>query len=459
MKSVAVIGGGITGLTAAFRLKQSGVPVTLYEAGDRAGGVIRSVRDGSWLVECGPSTLLETSPKISALVRDAGLESQKRYSDPLADKNFILRDGKLCAVPRSAPGFFTTPLFSLAAKMRLMREPFIRRAPADAEETLADFVRRRIGGEFLDYAINPFVGGIYAGDAERLSVRHGFPKLHAVEQKYGSLIVGQFLGARERKRSGETPKTAAKKFSFDDGLSTLTDRLAEKLGDVLKLRAPVAEVRREENVWRVSVGGEQHEHSAVLFTAPAHKLASVAFENPHGLSLAPLGEILHPSVVVVALGFRRDDVAHPLDGFGFLVPQKENRNILGTTFASTLFAKRAPIGNVLLTSYLGGCRSPELAARDSEALAELTLADLRAILGVRARPVFSRVEIVRNAIPQYNTGYSRFKNLMSDIENKMPGAFFAGSFRDGISLANSIVAGDDAAARIADFVAEKISKP
>src|SRR5439155_8752862 len=137
-------------------------------------------------------------------------------------------DGKLHAVPRNIPGFATTTLFSLRAKMRLAAEPFIRRAPADADESLADFVRRRIGREFLDYAINPFVGGIYAGDPERLSVKTGFPKLHALEQKYGSLIGGQFLGARERKRRGETPKTEAKKFSFDNGLQVMIDALAAK---------------------------------------------------------------------------------------------------------------------------------------------------------------------------------------------------------------------------------------
>ena len=451
MKPVAIIGGGITGLTAAFRLKKRGVPVTLYEAGAQPGGVIRTVRDDGWLVECGPATVLETSPVIVDLVRGLGLESRRRYSDPRADKNFILRDGKLRVAPRRVPAFVTTTLFSLRAKLGLLCEPFIRRAPADADESLADFVRRRLGSEFLDYAINPFVGGIYAGDPERLSVKHGFPKLHALEQEYGSLTGGRFLGARERKRRGETPKTEAKKFSFDDGLQVMTDTLAAKLGDAVHLRAPVAGVRRDGDTWHVRAGDEDREHSAVLFTAPAHRLASIKLNG--GQSLAPLEEIHHPPVAVLALGFRREDVAHPLDGFGFLVPENERRNILGATFSSTLFANRAPAGHVLITSYIGGCRAPDLAVCAATTLTDLTQRDLQAILGVRGKPVFVHHTLVPKAIPQYEVGYGRFKDLMSDIENKMPGVFFAGSYRDGISLANSIVSGHDVAGRVAAFVA------
>ena len=470
MKPVAIIGGGITGLVAAFRLRERGVPVTLYEAGAQPGGVIRTVRDAGWLVECGPATVLETSPLIGDLVRDLGLESRRRYTDPRADNNFILRDGKLRVAPRRVPAFVTTPLFSLRAKLGLLCEPFVHRTPPDFDESLADFVRRRLGREFLDYAINPFVGGIYAGDPERLSVKHGFPKLHAIEQTYGSLIGGQFLGARERKRSGEMPKTEAKKFSFDDGLQVMIDTLAAKLGDAVHLRAPVSAVAQASSLWtggrrdacpphsqdgcatfRVRAGDEEREHSAVLFTAPAHRLASIKLNG--GQTLAPLAEIHHPPVAVLALGFRREDVANSLDGFGFLVPEKERRNILGATFSSTLFANRAPAGHVLLTSYIGGCRAPDLAVRETATLVDLTLRDLKAILGVRSQPAFVHRTLVPKAIPQYEVGYGRFKDLMSDIENKMPGVFFAGSYRDGISLANSLVSGHDVAGRIAAFVA------
>jgi oxygen-dependent protoporphyrinogen oxidase len=218
MKPVAIIGGGITGLTAAFSLKQRGIPVILLEAAHRVGGVIQSVRRNGYLAEFGPNSILETSPVISDLVRDLGLEARRVYSNPAAENRYVVRDKKPVAVPNSAGGFLTTPLFSLPAKLRVLAEPFIRRAPNDVEESIAQFVQRRLGREFLDYAIDPLVAGIYAGNPQLLSVSQAFPKLHALEQRYRSLFLGQILGARARKRSGQVSKQDAKKFSFDDGL-------------------------------------------------------------------------------------------------------------------------------------------------------------------------------------------------------------------------------------------------
>jgi protoporphyrinogen/coproporphyrinogen III oxidase len=458
MRSVAVVGGGITGLTAAFRLWERGIPVAVYEAGERVGGPIQTIRDDGYLAEFGPNTILETSPKVTTLVRDLGLESRRRDTDPRANKNYIVRGGKPIAVPVSELGFLRTPLFSTRAKLRLLAEPFVRRAAR--EESLAEFVVRRLGREFLDYAINPFVAGIYAGDPEKLSVRHAFPKIYALEKKYGSLILGKIFGARERRARAEKSAQTAAKFSFDEGLQVLIDALRDRLADSVRLRSPVSGVERAEVAggtpaarccWRVCTGGREGEHAAVLLTAPAHKLAGIEIDGKS--SLAPLAQIPHPPVASVVLGFRREDVAHSLDGFGMLIPEVERFNILGTIFSSTLFGNRAPAGHVTLTSYIGGCRNPELALRDPAALVEITLGDLRRILGVSGAPRFRHVAVFPKAIPQYEVGFGRFKQLMSDIESKAPGLFFAGSFRDGIALGSSIASGDDAAARIASFVA------
>ena len=206
MKPVAIIGGGITGLTAAFRLQQRGIPAVLFEAADRVGGVIQTVREGAYLAECGPNTILETSPLIGELAAALGLEERRIDTSDSAENRYIVRNKRPISLPNSPLSFLATSLFSLRAKARLMAEPFIRRAPADEEESLAKFVRRRIGSEFLDYAINPFVAGVYAGSPETLSVREAFPKLHALEQRYGSLILGQILGGRARKREGGVSK-------------------------------------------------------------------------------------------------------------------------------------------------------------------------------------------------------------------------------------------------------------
>src|SRR5256885_10927 len=225
MKSVAIIGGGITGLTAAFYLQRKGVLVTLYEAGARAGGVIRSLRRDGYLAEFGPNTILETSPKITELIRDAGLESRRLDPDPKAEARYVVRYQRPIAMPSSPLGFFGTKLFTAKAKLAVLREPFVPPRRDGKEESVAEFVVRRLGQEFLDHAIDALVAGVYAGDPYKLSVPHALPKLAQLEARYGSLIKSQILGGRERKKRGEVPKDRAAKFSFNDGLQVLPDTL------------------------------------------------------------------------------------------------------------------------------------------------------------------------------------------------------------------------------------------
>ncbi len=226
MKSVAIIGAGITGLTAAFYLKRQGVPVTVYEAGGRAGGVIQSSRQNGFLAESGPNTILETSPKISELIRDLNLESRRIYPNPDAKNRYVVRDKKPVAMPSSQAEFLTTKLFSARAKFALAREPFVPPRRDGVEESVAEFVLRRLNQEFLDRAIDPLVAGIYAGDPHKLSVQHAFPKLLEAEQKHGSLLKGQLFRGGERKEAGEISRRNARMFSFDEGLQVLPDALA-----------------------------------------------------------------------------------------------------------------------------------------------------------------------------------------------------------------------------------------
>ncbi len=460
--SVAVVGAGITGLVAAFRLRQQGVAVTVYEAADRPGGVIQSTREGGYLAECGPNSLLESSVKIRTLIADLGLEGRRLYSDPAADNRYLVRGGRPVVLPASPLKFFTTELFSWGAKLRLLREPWVGRVPAEVEESVAQFVLRRLGREWLDYAINPMIAGIYAGDPARLSVRYGFPRLHALEQRYGSLLKGQILGARERRARGEISKQEAPKVSFNEGLQVLTDTLAARQGPDLRLRHEVVRLAREGGGWRVHArapaGGQDMLHRAVLLAAPAYRLAALELAAPDAPGLGPLGEIYYPPVASVVLGFRREDVPHPLDGFGMLVPEVERFHILGTLFSSSLFPGRAPAGHVLLTTYLGGVRAPELALRPEAELVEMTCRDLAAILGVRGRPTYRHVRVYPKAIPQYELGYGRFLGHMDDLEARAPGVFLAGHFRNGISLGDSLLAGEAVAGRIADWLGAKAAQ-
>jgi len=458
MKSVAIIGGGITGLTAAFRLQKCQIPVTLYEAGCRVGGPIQTVRENGYLAECGPNTILETSPQISELVRELGLESHRIYSNPRANNRYIARNGRPARVPDSVGRFLSSHLFSAAAKVRLGCEPFISRSHPDQEESVSEFVTRRLGKEFLDYAINPMVGGVYAGDPCRLSVRHAFPKLHALEQRYGSLIAGQFLGARERKRQGRVSKQNAPKFSFDLGLELLTDTLHKALHNSVLLGHPITCIQRTACGWTVTLGlpGQlrAEEHSAVIVAIPAYDLARIKIVNVEIPNISALKKVYYPPVASIALGFRREDVQHPLDGFGVLVPEVERMNILGSIFSSSLFAGRAPNGHILLTSYLGGSRAPELALSSPEALIDYTLKDLGRLLGVTGKPTYQHCFVFRKAIPQYNVGYGRYIDLMARVERAAPGLLIGGHSRSGISLGDSITSGFEMAERTQRFLSD-----
>lgn len=456
MKPVAIIGAGITGLTAAFYLRRRGVPVVLYEASGRAGGVIQSLSKDGYLAEFGPNTILETSPKISQLVRDAGLQSRRMDPNPKAEARYVVRYKRPIAMPGSPAGFFTTDLFTLGAKFAVLREPFVAPRRDGVEESIAEFVVRRFNQEFLDHAIDALVAGVYAGDPRKLSVVHAFPKLKALEDKYGSMIKGQIFGARERKKRGEVAKDRAPKFSFDQGLQVLPDELARQLGDSLQLGSAVTKLSQADDGWVIDVkrGGAvtQVEHSAVVYCGTAFKLAELKIESRQAVDLSPLSEVRYPPVASVVLGFRREDVAHPCEGFGMLIPKAEGFKILGTIFSSSLFPNRAPAGHLTLTSYVGGERYPELASLPPEELYEMVGEDLKVLLGVKGKPTFQNCVFYPKAIPQYNVGYGKYRTLMSEVEGKAAGLFLAGHYRDGVSLSDSIVSGCNVVDRVETFV-------
>jgi protoporphyrinogen/coproporphyrinogen III oxidase len=462
LKSVAIIGAGITGLTAAFYLKRNGIPVTVYEASDRVGGVIQSLRKDGYIAEFGPNTLLETSPKISQLVRDAGLQSRRLDPDPKAEARYVVRYQRPIAMPSKPLGFFTTDLFTLKAKLAVVREPFIKPRRDGTEESIAQFVVRRFNQEFLDHAIDALVAGIYAGDPHKLSVTHAFPKLKALEDNYGSMIKGQLFGGRERKKRGEVAKDRAPKFSFDEGLQVLPDSLAEQLGDCVHLNTAVSKLKQTGEGWTLTLtsAGREFEagHSAVIYAGTAFKLAQLKIESEKAVDLSPLSEVRYPPVASVVLGFRHEDVAHPCEGFGMLIPRIEGFKILGTIFSSSLFPNRAPTGHHTLTSYVGGERYPELASLPAEKLYDLVCEDLRILLGVKGKPTFQHSVFYPRAIPQYNVGYGRYRALMTEAENKTPGLFLAGHYRDGVSLSDSIVSGCNVVERVKNFVPAGASK-
>ncbi len=454
-KSIAIIGAGIAGLTAAHALVKRGHHVAVFEASPRIGGVIETVCRDGYLAECGPNTLLETSPKIGELIRELGLESRKRHANPGMKNRYIVKHARPVAMPLSPWQFVTTGLFSLRAKLNLLREPFISPCPSGTEESLAAFVVRRLGKEFLDYAINPFVAGVYAGAPEKLSVMHAFPKLHALEQNDGSLIKGQILGARTRMKRGEVSKDKARMISFDRGLQVLVDGLEKVLQGNISLASRITGIARKAQGWQVTGVDEDRLFDAILPALPTHKMTGIRFEDDGPMDFSPFEEIIYPPVASVVMGFRREQVTHPLNGFGMLVPEVERRHILGTIFNSSLFEGRAPEACVTLTTYIGGMRAPEKALLPEEVMDRCILEDLSALLGVRGSPTFVNRRVYRHAIPQYVVGYGRFKDRFDHLEKKHAGLFFAGHYRNGISLSDSLVAGLEVADRMELFFKEK----
>jgi oxygen-dependent protoporphyrinogen oxidase len=430
-RSVLVLGGGISGLTTAFLLARRGVQVTVLEAAPRVGGAMETLSDGPWRFEMGPNTVLEGNADVTALISACGLDGEKIAAAPSARKRFLWKGDRLHALPGGPGGFLRTPLFSLGAKLRLLREPWIPRLDSEEtpEETIATFVRRRLGSEFLDYAVGPFVSGVYAGDPDRLSVTWAVPRIAALEREHGSLIRGALA-----KRKGAQP--GGSMISFREGLDALPRRLAREIGDV-RTGAFCHRLGRSGSRFIAETGDGPVEAERVVLAVPADVAARLLEELTGGASRL-FAEIPYAPVAVVSLGVRREDVAHRLDGFGFLVPRKEGLNVLGCLFPSTIFPGRAPEGHAALVAFVGGRTNPEIVTRPDESIDQTVREELGRVLGLRGEPVFHHVRRWPRAIPQYELGHGRFVARAEEIERDFPGLYISGNFLRGISVPDCI---------------------
>jgi oxygen-dependent protoporphyrinogen oxidase len=453
MASVAIVGGGLTGLTAAYRLKQGGSRVVVYEASDRVGGVIKSERRNGYLAELGPNSLAAPGPGVAALLGQLGLAARLVTARPEARIRYIVRRGRLVRLPMSPAELLTTRLFSNSAKLAIFGEPLIEPSDSTIDESVAAFVRRRFNQEVLDYLANPLVAGTFAGDPEQLSLRHALPQLHALERSEGSLIKAFVHKLKARRANAGDGGGEGALVSFRDGLQELVDALSRQLSPEIRLRSPVTQLRQSSNGWTVGAAFQTPElYDAVIHAAPAHSLDDIDLDLTGSERLSTLSSIVHPPVAVLALGFRREDVSHPLDGFGFLSPEIERRRVLGVVFSSSLFPERAPEGSVMLTAFVGGARDPDFAQIDSQTLTARVLDDLRLLLGLKGEPTFRAVQVWPRAIPQYTLGYGRFKDIADEIERRNPGLVLAGTYRDGVSLGDAIRSGERGALRAMELI-------
>ncbi|UCH52406.1 MAG: protoporphyrinogen oxidase [Pseudomonadota bacterium] len=434
MSDILIIGAGISGLASACFLKERGHNVRVIEAAAEPGGCMRTVTHKGYLIEAGPNSTLSKGGAFDDLVRVAGLEAELIEGNVLAKRRYVVKHGVPTPLPGSPPAFFKTSLFSVRAKFRLFAEPFIGRAKT--EETVAQFVRRRLGQEFLDWAIDPFVSGVYAGDPDKLSARAATAKVYALEAEHGSLIRGALARALRGKASGPQPR--GRLVSFRAGMQALPRALAMKLGDALQCDAGATALTRNANGrWQVTAGTTVHEAEHVVLATAAEQAAALVEPLDAALA-AEMRAIYYPPVASVALGFARAQVRHPLDGFGMLIPSRERLKTLGALFSSTLFPGRAPAGEILLTAFIGGARNPSIAELSEAAIVEQVLADLRALLGIDGEPTMVLVNRWARAIPQYELGHLERIGRIDEALAKWPGLHTRANWRDGISVADCI---------------------
>ena len=439
---VAVIGAGITGLTLAYRLQKAGLRVLVLEKRRHPGGVIRSEQQEGYLFDAGPNSTLDKGLYLAQLIRDLGLDSEMCVANDRAANRFIVKNGVLHKLPMSPPAFITSRLLSTRAKLRILGEMFVPRKSEVGNESVADFVQRRLGREFLTYVINPFVAGVYASDPAHLNVRAAFPKLKALEQQYGGLIRGAIAKQRQKRQNSQFAGPSGRLLSFRQGMQTLTSALADRLGSSLQIGIEVEHIQRQADgftlVARATSGRPCTIRARrVVLACPAPVAAKLL--NPlDKAAAAALERIPYAPVAVVFHGFPKSAVPHPLDGFGFLVPAIEKRRILGTIWSSTLFPGRAPAGAVALTTFVGGARQPELVHRSEDALEALVRQELGDLLGITGRPDFVRVMRWRKAIPQYTDAQPAAMAALEKLESAHPRLHVAGNFRGGISVADCV---------------------
>ncbi len=453
MRSAIVIGGGVSGLAAAAELSRRGVSVRLLERRDQVGGVIRTRRKNGFLLESGPSEMLVKSQEVIDLIASYGLADQIVHSNPVSRRRYIIRNGRPVPVPMSPVEALGSPLFSLKGKLRLLKEPFISQSNL-SDETVSSFVKRRVGREFLDYAVGPLTSGIFAGDPECLSVRHAFPKIWNLEAQYGGLIKGAVCLARERKRSGGK-RWRNQLISFKEGMQQLPVAIANSLDSgAIYFGAHDVEVSKAGQwvtKWKSSTGEHVEQTDAVVLALPVHAMASVKLPDTICEGLKITQEIHYPQVSVVTLGFRRSSVSHPLDGFGMLASQVEDRRILGALFLSSLFEGRAPDGYVSLLVFVGGATKPAQAALPSDQLIASIMEELHELLGISDNPVLVNHQYWCKSIPQYNLGYQQYLDAIEATEKLHNGLAIVGNFRGGPGVGDCLI---NATQRMKELVQE-----
>lgn len=454
-KDVIILGAGLTGLTIAYELTKAGIDVTILEKSDRCGGVIRTTKENGFLYENGPNTGIIGSPEIGVLLEELKEDLVLQTGEEAVKRRLILKNGKWEALPSGPKSAITTPLFSLKDKFRILAEPF-RKKGTKPQETLAQLVLRRMGESFLDYAIDPFILGVYAGDPSLLVTQYAFPKLYDLEQNYGS-----FIGGTIKKR--KIPKTDAEKkatrdvFSFENGLESLTKILVEKIGED-KIINSASEIKAGKYGSGYSVSGVQNKETfeleapVLISSLNATSLDNTMFPFLPEDAIKAVKAVHYAPTVEVVLGFKKWN-GIKLEAFGGLIPHKEKRELLGVLFLSAFLPGRAPEGGALLTLFMGGVRNPKwINASDDEIkqTVEKEICDLMNLDDFN--PELFKIIRHKKAIPQYSFESETKMKELHNMHLQNPGFFLGGNVVDGIGIADRVKQGVQLAVKVKSYL-------
>lgn len=456
MPRVAVIGGGLSALTVAYRLKQRGVEVRLLDRAESVGGVIRSERRDGYLLEWGPNSF-RNSDELADLIHELHLDERVVTAEPSAAR-YIFHRGELKPVPAGIGSFLSTSLLSAGAKLRILKEPFVPRRNDGNEESISQFITRRLGSEIDEVFVGPFISGVYAGDSQQLSVQAALPKFAEMETLGGSIFRGALKMMKkakaEREKTGR-PRRKISLISFRDGVAELPFVLGNILSDAVVSRCREITISRHASgsagSFSVSYARDGEIYSELFDAAVVGVPAFAGSELIRSLSARAseaLAAIPYPPVVVVCVACGSGQLARPLDGFGFLIPRAEGLRMLGCIWSSSLFPERAPLGQHLLTIFLGGSTDPEIIELNDDQIASVVREDLKKTLGASGELRVLQIARHARAIPQYTFGHLDRVQAIERASSDVPGLFFTGNYLRGVSGGDCVVQSNRAAGQV-----------
>ncbi|MCH8157802.1 MAG: protoporphyrinogen oxidase [Nitrospinae bacterium] len=475
MKKIVIVGGGIAGLAAAYRIQEEitrGAPIecVLLDSAEKFGGKISTMRFDGFIVERGPDSFISQKPQAIELCRKIGLADRLTGTNPDHTRTYVyvnkklvtMPDGLSLMIPTKFMPFIFSPLFSLSGKIRMGLDLVIPKKSDDSDESLASFMRRRMGEEALRKMAEPMLAGIYASDPETMSINSTFPMFVQTERKYRSLILGMLARKRQqaasRSAASGSPAASSLFMTLKNGLDEMVEMLVEKSSSIrFQKKTGVANLARSGNGWRLTLDdGDTMSADAVMLATPANISARLAEQSAPKVTEL-LNRIRYVSTATVSIAYKKEGFPHSLDGFGFVVPRTEGRRILACTWTSSKFPARVPEGYVMLRCFVGGALQEGLAEQDEDAIALMVREELREIMGIDCEPEFIKVFHNRKANVQYHVGHAALIDSVWSELKSVPGLYLAGSAYTGIGIPDCIRDGTQTADEAIKFLTGKSS--